>query len=347
MFDEERFYDIYSDFENHFYTHSDRYNVTSPLENFQSGSDIDLGDGLRIRKITDEEIAQYLRQMESSMGIVTRFGMFPKGFGALSLGSVKHVLETTYLHQKGTAIDGSHCGESFEDIVTALRLFKSGSVDCNILLFVSTSWHPYFGSMCSGKGRYTSPTGAKYSLLDSEVTSFRRIWETYHNFRTKSVGSDLKKYLDIALKRFNLGIEEPDFEGKMIDYMISFEALLLPEASELKYRLSNRVATLLTEESRRAAEIRRTLAKAYDLRSVIVHGGEFQPIKIEGITIESRDFCSTIENYLRMCIRLFIVLSETYKRQQAIIDLIDEALFNDELKRELAGARKREMVFLV
>jgi hypothetical protein len=166
-------------------------------------------------------------------------------------------------------------------------------------------------------------------------------------FKKKSAESDSTKYLDIALRRFSLGIEESDFEDKMIDYMISFEALLLPEASELKYRLSNRVATLLTEESGQATEIRNTLAKAYDLRSVIVHGGEFQPIKIEGITIESRDFCSTIENYLRMCIRLFIVLSETYKRQQAIIDLIDEALFDAELKRELARTRKREMVFLV
>ena len=115
-FDKEKFDDIYSEFERNFYITVKQYNVTSPLENFSCESDIiDFGKGLRIRQISDIERAEYLSLIKGSWG-------FPTTFGGLNIVDVKYVLETTYLHRKGTPINTSSCRESFEDIVTALQI---------------------------------------------------------------------------------------------------------------------------------------------------------------------------------------------------------------------------------
>lgn len=333
-FDEETFNDSYSEFEGYFYKKVEEYNLTSPLENFSCETDdIELGKGLKIRRISDMEKSGYLSLASYGIG-------FPTSFGSLNIVSVKYVLETTYLHRKETSIDTLACRRNFEDVVTALRLFKSGSVDFNVLRTASISWVPYFGTSYGSQGRYTSPLGPKYTLVESEVKPFKRVWKRYKKFRTERAKLKSNKYLDIALRRFNLGIEEVDIQDKMIDYLISFEALYLPERGELTYRLCNRVATLLGKEEKEAQEIRKIMTKAYDLRSDIVHGKDIRPIKIEGKTIELQYFASKVEEYLRRSIRFFIVLTKTHKKQQSIINLLDKALFDAKLKKKLDTLRK-------
>ena len=328
-FDEETFNDVYSEFERHFYIKVERYNVTSPLEKFSCETEnIDLGEGLRIRRISHMEKSGYLRLMEGSLG-------FPTLFGGLNILDVTYVLETTYLHRRGTPINTSSCRESFEDAVTALRLFKSGSVDFNVLRMASVSWQPHSGISYGSQGRYTSPWGPKYTLVESEVKPFKRVWKRYKKFRTERAKLKSNKYLDIALRRFNLGIEEADFENKMIDYLISLEALYLPERQELTYRLSNRVATLLGKGIKETEEIRKIIAKAYDLRSDIVHGTDVRPIKIEGKTIQPSDFASKVEEYVRQSIRHFIALSKTYKKQESIVNELDKSLLNVKSRKNL------------
>ena len=328
-FDEETFNDVYSEFERHFYEKVERYNVTSPLENFSCETEnIDLGKGLRIRQISDVEKSGYLRLMEGSWG-------FPTSFGGLNILDVKYVLETTYLHRKETPINTASCRQSFEDAVTALRLFKSGSVDFNVLRTASIVWQPHPRSSYGSQGRYTSPWGPKYTLVESEVKPFMQIWKRYRKFRTERAKLKPNKYLEIALRRFNLGIEEADFENKMIDYLISLEALYLPERQELTYRLSNRVATLLGKEGKETEEIRKIITKAYDLRSDIVHGKDVRPIKIEGKTFQPNDFASKVEEYVRQSVRHFIALSKTYKKQESIIDELDKSLLNVKSRKKL------------
>lgn len=329
VFDEETFDDTYSKFEGYHYTKMEKYNLTSPLENFSCEiDDLDLGKGLKIRRISNMEKSEYLGEIPFGMELLTPLD-------GSDIFSVNYVLEATYISGKGDPINTSSCRERFEDIVTALRLFKSGSVDFNVLRMAPISWQPLSGISYGSKGRYRSPFGQKYTLVKSEMKQFKRIWKRYKRFRTERAKLRSNKYLDIALRRFNLGIEEPDFENKMIDYLISLEALYLPERGELTYRLSNRVAALLGTRKKEAEGIRKIVAKAYDLRSGIVHGEKVRPIKIERKTIQPNDFASKVEEYLRKSIRLFIVLSKTYKRQDRIIEELDKSLFNIKLRNKL------------
>jgi len=328
IFDERIFNEVYSEFEKYFYTNVEKYSVTSPLEKFSCDTNkIDLGKGLRIRRIYDEEKSGYLRLRADSL--------IPVSFGELNILNITHVLETIYSHRKKTPIDISSCRRDFEDIVTVLRLFKSGSVDFSVVRKAPLSWQTGLGTSYGSQGRYTSPQGPKYTLAESEVKQFKRIWKKYRKFRMERAKLKANKYLEIALRRFNLGVEESDFENKMIDYVISLEALYLRERRELKYRLSNRVAILIRTEEKEVEKIRRIIGKAYDLRSDIVHGAEIEPIKIDEKTIKPRDFASEVEEYLRRSIRSFIILSKTYKNRQTILEKLDKSLFNITLRGKL------------
>jgi hypothetical protein len=328
-FDKKALNALYFEFERYFYAKIERYSVTSPLENFKCESDcIDLTEGLRIRRISSMEKSEYLTSMQYSIG-------GPSAFGQLNVISLKHVVETTYNHAKETPMDMSSCRPRFEDAVNALRLFKSGAVDFNILRITPISWQPHHGTYYSSMGGYTRPIGQEYVLQKSEVSLFKRLWKKYNEFRNKRAGLNSSKYLNIAFRRFNLGIEEVDFEDKMIDYLISLEALLLPERDELKYRLSNRVAVLLGKGENETEEVRTIIAEAYDLRSDIVHGKSPKEIKIGEKAIPQGDFVSKVEEYVRKSIRFSMVLSKDYKNQETLTRKLDESLFNAKLRRKI------------
>ena len=129
--------------------------------------------------------------------------------------------------------------------------------------------------------------------------------------------------------------EESDAENKMIDFLIAFEALCLPERDELTYRLANRVAILLGKEDAEAERTRKFMAKAYDLRSDIVHGKDVRPIKIEGKTIELNNFVQRVEGYLRESLKSFIALSKRYRNQQRVLALLDKSLIDMKSRRKL------------
>jgi len=328
--EEEPFRKVYMKFEKYVYKSIISHMMTAPLQGF-SGTvqEVDFGNRLKLRRISDSEKVAYLRMKEAPFG-------FSGGLGNLDVLGVQYTLETVYSHRKGTPINTSSCRDSFEDVMTTLRLYKSGQVDFNIIKMEAASWDPIGGtSFSSGFSRQGRFFRGSYELNESEKPDLLRLWRRIKSFKKKTGSLKRSKYLNIALRRFSFGIEEEDAENKMIDFFIAFEALCLPERDELTYRLSNRVAILLAEEDVDAEEIRKFMAKAYDLRSNIVHGKDVRPIKIDGKIFKLNDFVQTVEGYLRESLKSFIVLSQRYKNQQTILALLDRSLIDTKSKRKV------------
>ena len=329
-FVEESFREVYIEFERFIYKSIMPYKLAAPLQGF-SGTvqEVDFGNKLKLQRISDSEKVAYLRMMEAPFG-------FSGGFGNLDILGVQYTLETVYSHRKGTPINISSYRNSFEDVITTLRLFKSGQVDFNVIKMEAASWNPMVGtSFSSGFKRQERIFRGSYELNESEKPDLLRLWRRIKSFKKKTSSSKRSKYLNIALRRFNFGIDEGDAENKMIDFLIAFEALCLPERDELTYRLSNRVAILLGKEDVDAEKTRKFMAKAYDLRSDIVHGKDVRPIKIEGRTIALNDFIQRVEGYLRESLKSFIVLSQGYRNQQRILALLDRSLIDIKSRRKL------------
>jgi len=329
-FVESEFKETYMEFEKYGYKSIVSYRLTAPLQGL-SGSigEVNFGNTLKLRRILDSEKAAYLQAVTEPFGI-------PSSFGFLDITEVEYTLETIYSHRKDTAINTSSCRKGFEDIVTTLRLFKSGRFGFDVIKTETTSWAPHAHTSYGwGPSRQDLILRGFYDLDKSEKPGLLRLWRRFKSFKKAAGSSQDGKHISLALKRFNFGVEESDAENRIIDFFVAFEALCLPERDELTYRLSNRVAIMLGKNDEEADSIREFMTKAYRLRSEIVHGGEVKPITIKGETVNVNDTAQRIEKYLRETLKFVLVLSKKYKKRERIMALLDKSLIDTKIRRQL------------
>jgi len=297
------------------------HKVTAFLKGLSGNiGEVNFGNGFKVRRISDLEKNMYKKQLLQP---------FSPPFKDWDILSIEYVLETMYPHRKGAPLNTSFHRKRFEDIVTTLRLFKAGRVGFGFIKTESITWDPIGGTIYSG-GSYRQGNifPASYKLDVPEKPELLRLWRRFRNFN-KTVGSSKSgRYINLALKRFNFGVEESNHENKIIDFFVAFEALCLPEKDELAYRLSNRIAMLLGKNIEEAEKIKKFMVKAYTVRSNIVHGEEIKSITIERKEIKLGEFAQRVEQYLRESLKSFIMLSKKYKKQKSITDLLDKSLID-------------------
>jgi len=134
--------------------------------------------------------------------------------------------------------------------------------------------------------------------------------EEFKDFSKKFQKSKLS--IEVAVRRLNFVAQRAMLEDKLIDLMIGFESLYVPDTQgETTFRLSNNTATFLEGEPTKRKELYWIMRSAYSLRGKIVHGGEStlpEQNKISsGKFLSKRDFIDLLEQKLRDSIRRFVL----------------------------------------
>jgi hypothetical protein len=120
-----------------------------------------------------------------------------------------------------------------------------------------------------------------------DIWMFSGVTLNKRDLRRLSIAYDLvvggpksDKTLARALHRFLLGRQRTDFVDKLVDYVISWEALLLtqegnPISQELSYRFSLNGASLISRatKAKDRSDLYKKMHSAYRTRSSVVHGG--------------------------------------------------------------------------
>jgi hypothetical protein len=104
----------------------------------------------------------------------------------------------------------------------------------------------------------------------------QRLADFWNTLQTEHVTKH--KYLVNAIRRFGYAYERHRIEDKIVDLLISAEALFLSSDSytgEVKYRLSLRASLFLATEGDVRQAIFDRMKAAYDLRSAVVHGAAY------------------------------------------------------------------------
>lgn len=148
--------------------------------------------------------------------------------------------------------------------------------------------------------------------------------------------TEIKHNIDLALSYYMRAHDEP-FHKKdisLIQLFIALETLFVRKGDEqsIKYKLSNRVATLLGEDGNGQEHIRKILKKLYELRGDIVHGSEMPNPDI------THDLLQELFEYVRLSILYFIGLARREKKD--IINILDMPQKRDdirELRKEIWG----------
>jgi len=299
-FNPDIFNSAYSKIESIFYSEIVTRRSICLLLGFDSEvEEIDLGDGLKIRKTSKDEIVELWRESNSFRALVE---FFPE----ISLRGtpVKYVLELSIEAPKiadNEKYEVEPADTTFEKVVSALRLFKGGWLDYPFIRERVTSTFPSGSHYTMGmKGRGIPseiPLGISYRLSKKETEEFK---EFYKRIDQKI---DCSK---IPLKRFNETYKRVNLEDKLIDYMIAFEALFLrgTKITPTGHTIGIASSLIIGKNDDEREEIKDFLIKAYSIRNDIVHGSEYEtePI-VRGKRYTFNDFVSKTEDYLRESIK--------------------------------------------
>ncbi len=307
--DDGEFDKSYKEFEEYFSSTKSSYVAIAPLNNFESeSSEIDFGNGLKIRQITENEFDLLHRIATNNH---SSFG----GFSFPEILGVKYVLELQYEANKNSY--GGEYGRPFEMLISALRIYKSGQVRYNTTVVRAGGWQPYGGIVTTSNTEKKMLFGDLYKVDAQETTELKEFWNIFKQF-----DFNRNKFLDIAIMRLNYAYERPKLEDKLIDFFISLEAMFLTgsEKSELRYRLAIRMAKFLGTTPENKNQIFGDIKKAYRLRSEVVHGvSVINQQEVSGLTPK-------IENYTRRSIRDFIDELKT-KSYETIMSNLDTTIF--------------------
>ncbi|MHA1389118.1 MAG: hypothetical protein ACTSR9_11855 [Candidatus Thorarchaeota archaeon] len=213
-------------------------------------------------------------------------------------------------------------------LVGAMRLYKEGDVQYAHLGSVTRDWFRKFGK----RSLKTPQRPMMWNTCDLSSTEEKDLKKFCKWFTTT-------KYiepLELAMKRFNMSYERPQFKDTLIDLMIAFEALLVQrEKKGIGATIARRVANLIADSDEERQNIFDEIHDAYYVRSKIVHGDQNK--EVVGI-LESKGkpmiwFVKDVQEILRRMLREYVAL---VKKGQTKIEIIEA---ND---RKVKGRPRRK-----
>ena len=167
---------------------------------------------------------------------------------------------------------------------------------------------------------------AKLHSISGKQFNQQEFCDVLKNYFEKVLESR-NEYLRIATTYFRRGRLDEYFDSKFIDWFIALEALYSKdeERTEMRFRLSNRIATLLGESTDERISIQEKFKKLYDLRSAVVHGSK---------SLSPNPDTSLIFTWLKESILRFLVLSKKYNHDE-IVSKIDQGMIDNTIAKQL------------
>lgn len=316
----------YSKIENFLYTTNFEFERITPLCGFHMDAlEIQLDENIFIKKLTDKEILKFLNLGINLSGYLTLTEFHPistKFAIKISYESPKIIGETDIKENQNPFDSGSYEKNVFNN----LRIFKQGKVyPLSTLTVNKNSIHQevFFNFGLQHKPFMFN----KYQLTNNETDQFKEFWNSKNRISLPE-----NHFLSVSIRRFSQANERDCIEDKIIDLLISAEALFLGSSGsfqgELKYRLSHRAAVFIETEREKQKSVFDFMQKAYDVRSAIVHGTTPKlPKKNDGSQYNLEDFSKAIEEYLRYSIKKIINLAAKSSNLNNIIDW-DSVIFS-------------------
>lgn len=294
-----------------------------PLLYFQTprsfGGEFDLGDGVRIRKITSSEI----QRIQGSRG-TKDWPLSPFDIEGISYALEKKIKMKTPARalifdravEISLAKNWDRILQQFINCVLAMRLFKQGAVGYKAA-WLLVEGEPYAGAPhitenLAVEPRHPSIWPILKAMTTSEEPLFARLTFNEHELKeyvffrrqvSKFEGGEAK--WPLAIRYFSRMYEDRSYEEELVDCMISFEALAFKGESgprEKRTPLALAISMLIGRNAKEREKIKGTLKKAYTVRNYIVHGKYLRESEPEIARL-----CWETEDYLRRSIRRLLL----------------------------------------
>jgi len=233
---------------------------------------VDLGDGITIRSRSPGDLAS----LGFGMAIWDRITEDWRGFGASSFVLIaEHSIPKT--PDNLLLMDTYQLTVNAMRAILALRLCDEGSIGIGPMWVIRPSRFnvgiggiSQVGAAIPTMGtyfRWAPAIGANYSAIYGGVKQLEE-----QGFRA-SPGN-----LSVALRAFSSTYDRwpTAQDSRLLDCVTALEALLGAD-SEIAFKLSFRVASILADTDEERTNLMKSLKDFYDTRSRVVHGGTLQP----------------------------------------------------------------------
>ena len=214
--------------------------------------------------------------------------------------------------------------------MNALRLFGDG--------------HPQFGRVYEIESEYMDvgtieslpsyykppPTLKTVCMSENNIRKF----VSFHGMITKKLANSRSEFLQNAMNMFGTAYMHKTPSKKIIDYVISLEALLTSSAGESTMKLAHRTAAISADTDTERAATWEFMRGVYKFRSGIIHSAKEKPIKINSFVMSAGDVESKLHMMTKKSIRRMIALIDPHKKQDDILDELDRSIYDrNEMKR--------------
>ena len=189
-FDDEIFNKLYQELEEYIYTEGRDMIIVIPLLNFEL-RDVEIVDlkDFAIRRLTEDEIKILLRS-----GNLGGFSFLPHGGSIQTIWGIEFRMK---LPNRRRIKDPT---PQAEKIITALRLYKRGTLSYSTMVGYPTKWRTSKGILFLNYDyiRGVAPSPYCYEFGEGDIKGFQALWD-----RFKKVDVKERPSLSVAIRRFN------------------------------------------------------------------------------------------------------------------------------------------------
>ena len=299
----------------------DHVTYISPLYNVSGDfSTICLEPYLHIREATAEEYSRIVNLQDVPMDEIDPCRR-----------RLKFVLSWS-LPRLPTHIALSIATSAYSFALGVLKMFKDG--------------YPQFGSVYEIESEHIDACGIGYpqsyyenpdAPIESQLTKndARRL-EVFYTTIVKNIttGEDNSSILN-AIERFSMAYVHRAPNNRILDYVISLEALLAPSHKDLSSKLASRTATLYADTDVERVETQEFIKQAYNFRNGIVHESTPRSFKKGSSTLSIEEAESKLYDIGKKSILRFISLLGSYKNWEAVLCVLDLSTYEGNKMRDI------------
>jgi hypothetical protein len=334
-FDAEYFEEEYTRFEDAYYCPDIAYEVIAPLPGLAITRSLRLSDDLEITTVPVHDLDPTARKVGRRSGppfhdnvcIVRTKCRLPKVVGDDDQPN-RQAREADLATERA-----AH--DRIDLVVNALRLAGIENAYSSAIIHRPSKWA--FDQDRFFRGRFQPDLFYVSNLEGQWLDGFELFWQNFQSAAAKK-----RSFLDVAIRRFGYAHERQRAEDRIIDFMISAEALYFSDYNkdnyfgEIRYRLSMRAALFLASDPESQRTVFRWMRDAYDLRSKLAHGGDLSsttlPKRSDGTVMDIEEFVGTIQTYIRLALVRAIHLVNDPSAPKHLVDW-DELVFGNKSNR--------------
>lgn len=323
-FNQNIFDSLYSELEEFIYGKYDTFKVFVPLINFYSNIDnINIGNDIYIKKISEQELREL---WEISWGLNIRNHLNKIGWWICFIVKKEK--------QSNAVFSSPPLGinDTVEQIITTLRLFKTGLLGTNFIYKIPLGWRK--GSLHYSPADIDTisvPVDISTPIINKDFGLFKEEVQKFQSFQRnmRSALQIMSKHTQISVRRFNMAYERSRPIDKLLDYWISFEALFGDSKGEMTYKVPLRATYFIGE----SFDTFKDLKEWYAIRSYVVHG-DIRNKKNEKVYLNkiNRDI-NNLENYVRRCLIQYLHSGFSSMKKEDVIKEIDRSIFDKRIKQ--------------